>query len=143
MDIRSKIGHKRLLEKNEERKVKTYQLLKKKNVLSSLINSKLMFLWNLAVHCHTGLGWKRDSFLHMMLCFCMMLCFVFVINVVLTTQGHFSCHPALLTEIQGFSASHTTPPASGLGVYKKLPFANQGDVQHHTMSYSAIKVGEE
>jgi len=68
-------------------------------------------------------------------------CFGFVLKTVSMTQGCF-CH----YQVKAFSAPHTTPPASGLGVHKKLGgdtagTTDQKDSPYCMTSCSAFKAG--
>ena len=48
------------------------------------------------------------------------LCFGFVLETALIIQGGLVTAEQCLHRVKAFSASHTTPPASRLGVHKKL-----------------------
>ena len=78
----------------------------------------------------------------------MRICFGFVLKTVLIMQRCFRYHWAVLTQSQGlFCFSHHTPPASRLGVHKKLGGdtartadpTDQREIPCHMMSCSAYK----
>lgn len=65
-----------------------------------------------------GFGWVRANFLHSRLY--LVLCFGFVLKTLLIIQECFSYCWAVLIESRPFSVSHSTPPASRLGIPKDL-----------------------
>lgn len=86
----------------------------------------------------TDLSWEKIFFIAVR----MMLCFEFAMNTMLTAHLYLRCSWAVLILSQGFLSA-------GLGVHeelegtrpRQLTQTDQGDIQHHTASCSAIKVG--
>lgn len=86
----------------------------------------------------TDLSWEKIFFIAVR----MMLCFEFAVNTMLTAHLYLRCSWAVLILSQGFLSA-------GLGVHeelegtrpRQLTQTDQGDIQHHTASCSAIKVG--